>query len=214
MTQRFCVAVMAKAPVAGFAKTRLAPLLGAAGAARAQRRFIRNTVQTAMSTCADAVTLWCAPDAAHRFFRAVAKRCGVACRAQPPGDLGLRMQHAFAMHFADAAAVPLLLVGTDCPVLTPDHLEQAAQALQASDAVFIPARDGGYVLVGLRRCVPTVFEHIAWSTPQVMQQTRVQLQIAGLRWLELEALWDVDEPADWLALQALEADVLHLKTPS
>jgi glycosyltransferase A (GT-A) superfamily protein (DUF2064 family) len=55
--------------------------------------------------------------------------------------------------------MPLLIVGTDCPVLTPAHLQQAADALQTHDAVLIPAEDGGYVLIGLRRrcppCLPT-----------------------------------------------------------
>ena len=90
-------------------------------------------------------------------------------------------------------------------MLTPAHLQQAADALQDHDAVLIPAEDGGYVLLGLRRPLPQVFDGVAWSTPHVLAQTRAQLAAAGARWVELPALWDVDEPADWARLQALAA---------
>lgn len=192
------VAIMAKAPVAGLAKTRLIPLLGAVGAARAQRGFALKTLATARAASLGNVALWCAPDATHRFFRALESRHGVQTRPQPTGDLGQRMAAAMAHHFARAAHTPLLIVGTDCPVLTPEHLQQAADALQDHDVVLIPAEDGGYVLIGLRRPLPEVFTGVAWSTPQVLAQTRERLQSAGPRWRELPALWDVDEPEDWL----------------
>ena len=201
------VAILAKAPVAGLAKTRLMPLLGAAGAARAQRRFTVNTLQVASQASLGPCTLWCAPDVAHRFFRAVRRVTGIACINQPPGDIGTRMLHAFQQHFAHQPShqknLPLLLVGTDCPVLAPGHLQKAAQALKQHDVVLIPAEDGGYVLIGMRVLVQQVFDGIAWSTPQVMPQTRDRLRLAGVSWLELPTLWDVDEPADWQRYQAL-----------
>ncbi len=200
------VAVLAKAPVPGLAKTRLIPALGAAGAARAQRGFALQTLATVRAASTGPVTLWCAPDARHRFFRALQARHGVTSVAQPAGDLGARMGAAVQAHFAQHHNLALLLVGTDCPVLTPAHLQQAADALQTHDAVLIPAEDGGYVLLGLRRPLPGVFESVAWSTPQVLAQTRERIGAAGARWLELPALWDVDEPADWVRLQALKAN--------
>ncbi len=198
------LAIVAKAPVPGLAKTRLLPALGAAGAARTQRRFTRDTLRLARVADLGPVSLWCAPDASHRFFRALARTCGVTCLTQSAGDLGARMQHAFAHHFAQHADLPLLLMGTDCPVLSPGHLQLAARALLQHEVVLIPAEDGGYVLIGMRRLVPQVFEGIAWSTPEVMAQTRRQLERAGVSWQEMDALWDVDEPADWERLQRLE----------
>ena len=224
------VAILAKAPVAGLAKTRLIPMLGAAGAARAQRRFTLNTLQVARAAMPSAnaaasetvsaldslaqpplLTLWCAPDAGHRFFRALRRVTGIACINQPPGDIGVRMVHAFEHHFAHQANVPLLLVGTDCPMLAPGHLQQAALALKQHDVLLIPAEDGGYVLVGMRLLVPQVFEGITWSTPHVMAQTRDQLRRAGVSWFEMPTLWDVDEPADWQRLQQIERP--QLKPP-
>lgn len=191
------VAVLAKAPVPGLAKTRLIPALGAAGAARAQRAFALRTIGTARAAGTGPVTLWCAPGAGHRFFRALRRRHGVEAVDQSEGDIGQRMAAAMRAHFARAPRTPLLIVGTDCPVLTADHLQQAADALHTQDAVLIPAEDGGYVLIGLRRPLPAVFSGVDWSTPQVLAQTRERLRAAGASWQELTTLWDVDEPADW-----------------
>lgn len=192
------VAILAKAPVAGLAKTRLIPLLGAAGAARAQRGFALQTLGTVRAAGTGKLTLWCAPDTQHRFFRALAQRHGVNTMAQPAGDLGQRMAEAMAHHFARSPHTPLLIVGTDCPALTLQHIQQAADALQSVDVVLIPAEDGGYVLIGLRRPVPEVFTDVPWSTPQVLTQSRERLRAVGVSSRELVTLWDVDEPADWL----------------
>jgi rSAM/selenodomain-associated transferase 2/rSAM/selenodomain-associated transferase 1 len=208
------VAIMAKAPVPGLAKTRLIPLLGAAGAARAQRGFTLQTLATVRAASTGEVTLWCAPDVSHRFFRALSRRCGLPTVDQPEGDLGHRMACAMNHHFSRTPHTPLLIVGTDCPVLTPEHLQQAADALQSSDAVLIPAEDGGYVLIGLRRPVPEAFARVGWSTPQVLAQTREQLRAAGAGWSELPALWDVDEPADWLRWLQTRPDRLLRRAPA
>ena len=194
------IAILAKAPLAGFAKTRLIPALGAHGAARLQRTFILRTVQVAQQArLGGGVQLWCAPGAGQRFFRALQRATGVQCSDQPAGDLGQRMAGATA-----AAPGPVLLVGTDCPALTVQHLHAAADALrQGADAVFIPAEDGGYVLVGLQQPQPGLFQGIDWSTERVMAQTRQRAGAMGLALCELAPLWDVDTPADLARLATL-----------
>ncbi len=191
------VAILAKAPIAGLAKTRLIPLLGAQAAARAQRQFIHQTHTVASQAAPGRVSIWCAPDASHPCFRVLHRLYGTPCFVQVQADLGARMLQAFTHHFAQYPQQPMLLVGTDCAVLAPGHLQQAAQALKHHDVVLIPAEDGGYVLIGMRQLVPSVFEDIVWSTPQVLRQTRQQLRRAGVTWHEISSLWDVDEPADW-----------------
>ena len=104
---------------------------------------------------------------------------------------------------------PVVLIGTDCPVLLAAHLVAAARMLRGdgdgpNDAVFVPAEDGGYVLVGLRGPQPRLFEGIDWGSERVMAQTRERLSELGLRWVELPTLWDVDRPGDLLRLATLE----------
>ena len=94
---------------------------------------------------------------------------------------------------ADIAAEISALVA----LLALAHLHQAAQALQdGNDAVFIPAEDGGYALVGLRRALPEIFHDVDWGSERVMTQTRERMKCLGLHWSELETLWDVDRPED------------------
>jgi rSAM/selenodomain-associated transferase 1 len=205
---RVQVAVLAKAPIPGLAKTRLIPALGAPGAAQLQRRLTRQAVRTALDAGLGPVTLWCAPDARHRLFRTLHKAWGVSCLVQASGDLGERMHTAFRLHCASG---PVLLIGTDCPPLSPQHLRDAAQALlNGHEAVFLPAEDGGYVLVGLRSPQPALFRDMHWSTPAVMEDTRKRARDAGIEWRELETLWDLDVPADLERLSASHAAALGL----
>jgi rSAM/selenodomain-associated transferase 1 len=203
MLQRVQIAIMAKAPIPGLAKTRLIPALGATGAARLQRRLTRMTLACALDAQLGAVTLWCTPDSGHRFFRALRCTTGVNLRVQSGGDLGERMHTAFGLHCTQG---PVLVVGTDCPVLHPRHLREAARALMAGDdAVFYPAEDGGYALVGLRAPQPTLFAGMAWSTRSVMSETRARAHAQGLRVREFETVWDVDLPEQLERLNALLA---------
>jgi len=192
------LAIFARAPVAGHCKTRLIPRLGPEGAARLQERLTARMLETAVAADIGPVALWCAPDAAHPFFAHCAERFGVALRAQEGDDLGARMAFAFAQ-----ARGPLLLTGTDCPSIRAQDLQACARVLrEGADAVFLPAEDGGYGLVGLNRPAPLLFEAMAWSTPSVMEETRARLVRAGLRWREIRVIWDVDEPADVARLVA------------
>jgi uncharacterized protein len=185
------VAVLARAPVAGQAKTRLIPALGADGAAALQERLIERTIQTACAAAIGPVTMWTTP-APHPCFAALTSRHRVALALQPEGDLGVRMLAACA-----AANGPAIVIGTDCPVLTPAHLRQAAGVLrEGTDVVVIPAEDGGYVLIGSRRPQPGLFAAMTWSTDTVMAETRRRLAQEGLTWREPAQLWDVDRPED------------------
>jgi uncharacterized protein len=186
------VAVLAKAPVPGLAKTRLIPALGADGAAALAARLIERTIATACAAGLGPVTLWATPDECHAVFEALRARFGVSLARQPDGDLGARMQAALVT--ANGAA---LVVGTDAPALTAEHLRMAADVLRGgSDVVVLPALDGGYVLIGARKAEPALFCDMPWSTAGVMAETRRRLHALGLAWQEPVTLWDVDMPED------------------
>lgn len=194
------VIVFAKAPVAGLAKTRLVPVLGAAGAAALAERMLRHTLAQATAADIGPVELCAAPDVLHPALREAAAACGATLAEQGPGDLGQRMHRALSRHLVchDGA----LLIGADVPALDAAVLRQAAQYLHQHDVVFVPALDGGYVLVGQRRADPRWFSDMTWSHPHVMEDTRERLRAAGVRWVELPPVADVDVPADLAQLPA------------
>jgi rSAM/selenodomain-associated transferase 1 len=195
------VAVLAKAPLPGFAKTRLIPALGAEGAARLQARLTEHAVATACAAGVGPVTIWAVPDTTHPIFQALAARTGIALAQQVDGDLGARMLAASV-----AAGGPCLVIGTDCPALTAAHLRAAAAALRAgSDVVVLPAEDGGYVLIGTRMPEPGLFTDMRWSVPDVMAETRRRLERLGRRWREPFTLWDLDQPDDLPRLREIDA---------
>ncbi|HEY0859206.1 MAG TPA: TIGR04282 family arsenosugar biosynthesis glycosyltransferase [Albitalea sp.] len=194
------IVVMAKAPVAGFAKTRLIPALGAEGAAALAARLLEHAVEQAVAAGTGPVGLCCTPDVNHAAFVRLAKQHALLLTPQGDGDLGARMARALAHRLAEFERC--LLIGADIPGLNATYLRSAADALRTHDAVFGPALDGGYTLVGLRRPAPDLFEQMTWSTPEVMQHTRERLARLGLRHVELAPLADIDEPADLAGLPA------------
>jgi rSAM/selenodomain-associated transferase 1 len=187
--------VFAKAPVPGRVKTRLVVRYGAPGAAKLYKSLLRWTLNNAVRADLCPIQLWCAPDARHGFFVTCRHDYGISLRVQQGADLGQRMHHALTQALQECAYA--VLVGSDCASLNSAQLRFALKALAAGrDAVLGPAKDGGYVLIGLRRSCPALFRGISWSSSTVMRATRQRLRRAGLHWLELPLGWDVDHPRD------------------
>ena len=93
---------------------------------------------------------------------------------------------------------PTLLIGTDCPILSADHLMLCATALVGgADTAEFGAEDGGYALIGLRQPVWRLFESMPWGTGDVMRLTRARLREENLSVFETDQLWDIDTPADY-----------------
>lgn len=192
------LAILAKAPVPGLAKTRLIDALGPVGAARLHERLVRHTLEIALgATPAERITLWTALDHHHPFFRDLAGRYGITLLPQPEGELGERMYQALL-----AMPEPGLLIGTDCPVLTPDLLVRCYRALDEADVVMLPAEDGGYGLIGVRRPTPRLFDGIPWGTETVMAETRDRIASLGWRLACPDSIWDVDRPEDLTRLSS------------
>jgi hypothetical protein len=208
MSEPVELAILAKAPVPGFAKTRLIPLLGGEGAALLQAHLVERAAQTAARANIGAVTVWSAPDDHDALFERLRARHGFALRSQVQGDLGMRMLAA-----AQAANGPVLIIGTDCPELTSTRLRSAAGVLSRGiDVVLFPAEDGGYVLIGVRKPQPALFDSMPWGTACVLGETRRRLMQLGLTWQEPVLLWDLDLPADLDRLPAADRDGLFVQS--
>lgn len=207
------VIVFARAPQPGRVKTRLISLLGEDGAAALHRRLVEQTLSTAVAVPGAAVEVHCTPDSSHEFFAACAQRYDVRLRDQHGSDLGARMHHALCA--ATREGDPAVLIGSDCPELKVAHLLNAFAALhRGCDAVIGPARDGGYYLIGLRRCERRVFDEVAWGTATVFAVTRERLRELGWQWHGLEELRDVDRPEDYALLERSGEGIAASGAPS
>jgi rSAM/selenodomain-associated transferase 1 len=190
------VLVFVRAAQAGRVKTRLAAAIGADAALRVYRRLAEHTLREAAALADEGVRLRVhhtpadAGDAVRAWLGA-----GPAYLPQAEGDLGVRMEDAFARAFADGAG-RVVIVGSDLPELSASLLRRAFDLLDAHPAVIGPARDGGYYLLGLTRPVAGIFDGIAWSTPGVLPATLDRFRAAGIHPAMLEELADVDEVAD------------------
>ena len=185
------IAVFAKAPIAGQAKTRLIPALGAEGAALFHEQMVRNTVKSAVLADIGPVTVWCDLQKDHAMFNELANSYPITLQEQPEGDLGERLLYA-----VEQMQPPLLLIGCDCPMLDVALLQQCSASLQQHDVVILPAEDGGYALLGMNQIEPTLFRGIAWGEDSVMATTRERLKAKNINWTEPAEVWDVDRPED------------------
>lgn len=193
------IIVFAKAPRAGFAKTRLIPALGAGGAAALATRLLLHTLHEALQSDVGPVEL-CRTPLNDALWQTLPLPTGLQVSDQEGGDLGERL--ARAAHRSLAVGQPCILIGTDCPALDASVLREAALHLHTHDAVMAPASDGGYVALGLREFFPNIFTEMAWSTEVVAQETLNRLVQAGLRVHQMPVLHDIDEPADLQHLPA------------
>lgn len=203
------IQVFARAAVNGEVKTRLIPRLGADGAAHLQQVLTARAISTALAADVGPVELWCTPDRSHPALVGMVPP-GVTLFDQGSGDLGERMQRALEHALANGDFA--VLIGSDCPVLTGENLRTASQMLQqGSDVAFVPAEDGGYVLIAARKCSYRLFQGITWGHDTVMQETRHRLVELGWRWKELPECWDVDRPQDYDRLLREQPDILGVK---
>ena len=194
------ILVFAKAPLAGQVKTRLASGIGDRAATALYEQLVRDTVTTAVQAKLAPVTLYAGSP--HPLFVALGDEHDIPIKIQQGTDLGLRMHKAIQNELEQAEFV--VLIGTDCPVMTADYLDQACRELCAGTGfVFGPAEDGGYVLIGARSAEKKLFTDMRWSTSQVMQHTRERLRLLNRQYAELETLWDLDTPEDLERWQAL-----------
>ncbi len=199
MTLCVSLHLLAKIPRPGQVKTRLVPALGAQGASDLQRIMLERTLALPATGFSQRF-LWLSGGADLSVQR-LAHALGWTLREQPSGDLGERMRQIAEQGLSDCEAV--VLIGSDCPAMDGAYLAAACETLQHKDAVLGPAEDGGYVLLGLRRVDPLLFDALPWGTERIAALTRERLLALGWSQASLALLWDVDRPEDLPRLATL-----------
>jgi rSAM/selenodomain-associated transferase 1 len=195
----YAVAVFARAPRPGKAKTRLIPLLGSRGAAELQAALIADSIRkvNALAGRASRYLFF-----AGRRFRAAARPSGYRLVRQRGRDLGGRLERAFLMLLGRHSAA--VVIGTDSPTLAPRALRAALRELRVCAAVLGPCPDGGFYLIGLRRAeadeIPGLFRRVRWGSAFAFRDTLGNLLRRGLACSILEPCADVDRPEDFRSL--------------
>jgi len=188
--------VFTRAPVPGQTKTRLIPLLGTQAAAEFHQTVLLSTLAEANASDFGTVEIWCATENDHLFLKQCELDYACAMKIQQGNDLGEKMHHAIETTLEENTFV--VLVGSDCPAITTDILNQSCQHLSnGKDAVLGPADDGGYYLIGLKKPNPCIFQDIIWGEANVAERTRQNFAGQGLDYVELEELPDIDTPDDY-----------------
>ncbi|MDT5268010.1 MAG: uncharacterized protein QOH49_196 [Acidobacteriota bacterium] len=203
------VIVMAKAPRAGEAKTRLAPPLTQEAAARLAASLFADTVSLALGVGSVVIVAYAPADGrilleeALRVTLPAQILSGVLWLEQRGEGLGERLAGVVERAFAEGFG-PLLLVGADSPTLPPAFLALALEELARghADVALGATEDGGYYAVGIREPAAELFDSIEWSTPRAYAQTARNVARLGLRLLELPLWYDVDTPEDLARLHA------------
>jgi len=188
--------VFTRFPQPGLTKTRLIPALGAKGAADLQRKMAEYT----FSQCCELANKRKLSMTVH--YEGGDERAllgwipsSMLCRPQIKGSLGERLAHSFASSFSEGRA-RVIIVGSDCPFITPEILADGFDLLLDNDLVIGPAHDGGYYLIGLSKPEQLLWTDIDWGTEKVLQQTIEIARNRGLKLALLPSLADIDRPED------------------
>ncbi len=190
------ILLFAKAPVAGKVNTRLIADIGVQAATELQFDLIHHRLAMLSEANLCDVRLLCAPDQQEKTFLSCKKQYPITLHKQLGDDLGVRMFNG--VFDALQKYTYCIVIGTDAPALDAQKIKQAIDVLHdGTEVVFVPAEDGGYVLVAMRQAYKCLFENISWGSAQVMQQSRDLLDKNNISFQELACCWDVDELEDY-----------------
>jgi rSAM/selenodomain-associated transferase 1 len=191
------VAVFARPPVPGQAKTRLIGELTPQQAADLHQACLQDTLRLAESVKDVQRWLFLAPGkarpASRGFLRWRAR--GWQIRRQRGANLGARLANGCRQVFAHGAS-RLVIIGTDSPWMGAERIREAIAALEKRDVVLGPAEDGGYYLLGVRKFLPRMFRGIDWGTSRVLRQTLERLKASGASVALLQRDFDLDRAED------------------
>jgi uncharacterized protein len=194
------ILLFTRLPQPGKSKTRLIPALGAEGAAELQRTMtlmvsdIIHVMAKKDHLCAEVHYTGGSREEMEKWL-------GVdfTYKLQHEGDIGTRMFAAMRHHLGCHSSI--ILVGSDCPAIDTDLLQNSLKALQHNEIVLGPAFDGGYYLLGVQGSLKEddlnyLFSGIDWGTAVVLKQTIERIQTLQLRYHLLKKLHDIDTPED------------------
>lgn len=214
--------IFLKEPIPGKVKTRLAADVGDEEAARYYKALVEVQLKQlqGLENCRirfcyapddadDAIRFWLLPqmngsrgETEDVYLAPTALgekyRQEIDFRPQGDGDLGERMERAFAEGFADGFE-EIAVIGTDCPDCGARWINAgfSRMAKESRHGMIGPSTDGGYYLLGLKNHSPSLFQNISWSEDNVLELTLTAANKADISLEQLPFLTDVDHLDDW-----------------
>ena len=205
---RLDIGLFAKAPRLGAVKSRLVPPLDEREALDFYLAGLRDTWEAvargANALGASATVLHTPPDAGPELCDALGD---VPVAAQAAGPLDVRLERFFAVAFLRGAGGGAIAVGADHPGLPDGHLASVARELERADVVLGPSSDGGYWAIAVRRRLEAGWlAGVPWSTPDVLEETRLRAGMVGATVALARPWFDVDREADLGRLRGVIAE--------
>lgn len=189
------ILIFAKAPLPGKVKTRLIPAYGERFATELHQAMVWHLLNFLCSANISPIELWCSPDKNHLFFEDCEKSFDISLHTQQGKHLGDKLNNAFKVVLAYANSAVVL--GADCPTIGREDFTTAFKDVHAGvDVVIKPADDGGYLLLGLSRPIPQLFENITWGSADVFAQTVLCADTLKLKYTKLAVGRDIDNASD------------------
>jgi len=183
--------IFVKNPEKGKVKTRLAAGIGEDAALNVYLYLLNYTKNVAESLDVKK-QVWYSDKIPQKDFWP----SGVFDKKKQKGhDLGERMSCSFREAF-QSGYKKVIIIGSDCPDIKKEHLEEAFSLLDQQDVVIGPSKDGGYYLLGMNHFIPELFTGKSWSTEKLINETEKTLYQLGKRYIKLELLNDIDTKKD------------------
>jgi len=192
--------MMARAPVVGQVKSRLAKSIGNRRAAGIYRNMIQTQISQLLAARICPLELHVCPRVQHPLFIALRRRGVVRVERQLGNNLGSRMLHAIQSGLKRADAV--VLIGADVPGISAEQIRRVCERVSGqNELVIMPAADGGYGLLAMSRVEAGLFRGVDWGTYRVCQQTVRRATQLGIRYRLFSSCNDIDYQRDLPRLQ-------------
>lgn len=185
-----CLVILLRYPEIGKVKSRIARAVGEKEALRVYQELVSITLDIASHLHLPVYLMY-----EGRMPEPEEQLHPFHYRLQPEGALDQKIIAAFHLGFTQHAHV--IVIGSDCPELQPNLIEEAFVQITNTDVVIGPAKDGGYYLIGCKKMNPRLFSRISWGSDQVLKETVDRCEEEHLRYTLLPELQDVDTIEDW-----------------
>lgn len=182
--------IFIRVPEWGKVKTRLAKDVGNDRALQIYSALLKHTREISLHLSAQCYVYYASYPIEDNWSESIFIK-----RSQKGDNLGQRMKNAFAEVLNEHEQV--MIIGSDCPQLSSEMIENAFKSLTTKDAVIGPSYDGGYYLLGMKKLHSELFTDMEWSTDSVLDQTLMRMKNLDLDYEVLQTLSDVDHKADW-----------------